>query len=244
MPRDKANPQNVVVFDLDETLGYFQEIAVFHDIMSRYIRANNETRQGLLHHLFDLCPEYFRPNIMDVLFYLKKKKQSGECSMVMIYTNNQGAFDWTDMIMAYLHKKLNYPLFDHVVKAFKINGQVVEVCRRTHEKTTKDLLRCAKLPANSQICFIDDNQFKHMNDVYYIKVHPYVHNLSFHVVTSRLFSNNLFRRTRIREELFIPFFNRHVGEYKTNYEMKPDDEYEIDIIITKRLQELLSAFFE
>lgn len=244
MARHTRKPQKVVVFDLDETLGYFQEIAVFHDIMSRYMRANDETRRRLLHHMFDLCPEYFRPNIMEVFGFLKEKKQSGECSMVMIYTNNQGSVDWTDMITSYIHKKINYLLFDHVVKAFKVNGEVVEVCRRTHEKTRKDLLRCAKLPSNSQICFIDDHQFKYMNDVYYIKVHPYVHNLSFHVVSSRLFSSKIFRRTRIRQGLFIPFFNRHIGEYKTSYDMKRDDEYEIDIIITKKLQELLSAFFE
>ena len=87
-----CNPK-VVVFDLDETLGYFVEFGIFWDSLKEYINQNNincNIDQHLFNKLLDLYPEFLRPNIITILQYLKKKKLSNKCSKLMIYTNNQG----------------------------------------------------------------------------------------------------------------------------------------------------------
>ena len=82
-----------VVFDVDETLGCFSQFGIFFEALSEYF---NNTNIGYTHfnELIDLYPEVFRTNIIRILEYIRKKKQSGICSKVMIYTNNQGPAKW------------------------------------------------------------------------------------------------------------------------------------------------------
>jgi hypothetical protein len=70
----------IVVFDLDETLGYFMEFGMFWDAMHDYLKEKhflNEIKvdQHLFNELLDLYPEFLRANILNILNYLKKKKQ-------------------------------------------------------------------------------------------------------------------------------------------------------------------------
>ena len=82
----------IVVFDLDETLGYFTEFGIFWDSLVQYLKSIN--KQALNQHDFDdvldLYPEFLRPNIINILNYLKEKKDSNCCHKMMIYTNNNG----------------------------------------------------------------------------------------------------------------------------------------------------------
>ena len=62
----------IVVFDLDETLGYFTEFGIFWDCLMRY---SNEKKKVLLNQcdfndILDLYPEFLRPNIINILSYL------------------------------------------------------------------------------------------------------------------------------------------------------------------------------
>ena len=164
---------NVVVFDMDETLGHFVQLAVFCDI----IEQNNQKKLTQLefNKIFDLFPEFLRPNIIKILSYLKIKKENGKCQKILIYTNNQGPKSWANKIKKYLEYKINYNLFDQVIGAYKINGKHVEPRRTTHEKTHIDLLNCANLPDNANICFIDDLYHEEMDTkkIYYIQVDQY-----------------------------------------------------------------------
>ena len=234
----------VVVFDFDETLGSFQEISVFYNILCRYLRPNAATRQAILFSLLDACPEYLRPDIVSILSYLKEKHQNGECHKVLIYTNNQGPVEWCEMIKNYLHMKLKYTLIERIVGAFKVNGRVVEIRRTSNEKSTNDLLRCAMLPKNTRICFVDDHHYEKMNNVYYIKVHPYVHNLTFHVLMSRFLGTSISKKMGVRQDQFVSYFNRHIHEHQYRFYAKDEEEYELDGIISKRLFELLNEFFQ
>ena len=70
-----CNPK-VVVFDLDETLGYFIEFGIFWDSLKEYVNKNNidcNINQDLFNKILDLFPEFLRPNIINILQYLKKK---------------------------------------------------------------------------------------------------------------------------------------------------------------------------
>jgi len=70
----------IVVFDLDETLGYFSEFGMVCEAVSYYISKNNlenvSDNQELFNNLLDLFPEFLRPNIFSMLEYLKKKKKN------------------------------------------------------------------------------------------------------------------------------------------------------------------------
>ena len=237
-------PPKVVVFDLDETLGYFTEFGVFYDLLIKHLQVAPPLRSHVFRSTIDLFPEVLRPNIMSVLNYLKRKKQSGVCNKVLIYTNNQGPPEWRNMIKDYLHDKLEYVLFDKVIGAFKLNGRVTEVSRTTSDKTTDDLIRCARLPGNTQICFIDDVHYENMDNVYYIKVNPYIHNISMNIMVNRLLTSPLCGRFRIVPSRYVSYVREKIHGYKYTYKTKDISEYEIDKIVTKKLMLLLQDFFE
>jgi phosphoserine phosphatase len=72
-------PPKVVVFDLDETLGYFFQLGQLWDLMHFYIEKNKKSMyvkltQTEFTELLNLFPEYLRPNIFSILKYLKHKK--------------------------------------------------------------------------------------------------------------------------------------------------------------------------
>ena len=163
----------IVVFDLDETLGYFTELGMFWDALKAYIHKTNATiviDQTLFNNILDLYPEFLRPTIIDILNYLKKKKIRNHCDKLMIYTNNQGPVEWAKYITSYFNNKLNYVMFDQIIAAFKVRGKRVEVCRTTHKKTHSDFIKCTKLPEDTQICFLDDVFHPDMSNerIYYI----------------------------------------------------------------------------
>ena len=155
----------IVVFDLDETLGYFIEFSIFWDALNAYIIEKQlviELDHTMFVKILDLYPEFIRPNILSLLTYLKYKKQTNACDAVIIYTNNQGPKSWAENIQYYFETKLNYRLFNQNIGAFKVNGKRVELCRTSHEKTIYDLLKCSKLPKSTEICFFDDVFFPGM----------------------------------------------------------------------------------
>ena len=87
-----------IVFDMDKCIGFFTQVAVFHDILeelSRPLKTNE------YFDLFDMCPEIFRPGIFKVFKYLSKIKKKTK-SKVIIYTNNNGPPSWATNIRKYM----------------------------------------------------------------------------------------------------------------------------------------------
>ena len=166
----------IVVFDVDETLGYFVEFGIFWESLNVYIKNHHidyELSQHDFNKILDLYPEFIRPNILSILNYLKHKKISKACNGVMIYTNNQGPKQWVLYIKEYFEHKIKYKLFNHIISAFKVNGKHIELCRSSHDKTYDDFIKCSKVPDDVQICYLDDTYYPEMNaeNVYYIKVY-------------------------------------------------------------------------
>ncbi|MEI8059128.1 MAG: hypothetical protein WCG67_03130, partial [Ferruginibacter sp.] len=72
----------IVVFDLDETLGYFTEYGIFWDCLKSYIESKNKgiiLNQDDFNNILDLYTEFLRPNIINILTYLKTKKADKCC---------------------------------------------------------------------------------------------------------------------------------------------------------------------
>ena len=241
----------IVVFDLDETLGYFVELGMFWDALKTYIKhkqINQPIDQTLFNNVLDLYPEFLRPNIIEILNYLKDKKDKKHCHKLMIYTNNQGPIEWANYITNYFENKLHFKIFDQIIAAFKVQGKRVELCRSTHLKTHADLIKCTKLPEETQICFLDDVYYPDMSNdkIYYINVKPYVHDLDFNTMLNRFLSNvdtilvaNLGDPTLCRR-----FILTHMKHYNYIYVGKTPENQHLDEIISKKILEHLHHFFK
>ena len=99
----------IVVFDLDETLGYFVEFGIFWKALTEYfksIKIDYNLCQEDFNLLFNLYPDFQRPKIMKILNYLKNRKKMYCCDKIMIYTNNQGPTTWANYIKNYYETKL------------------------------------------------------------------------------------------------------------------------------------------
>jgi hypothetical protein len=198
--REKKRVEKVITFDLDETLGSFGELYILWESMVMFFKVNNKIYDTttIFNKLLDLYPEFLRHGILNILTYLYKKKLSGECSKVFLYTNNQcyGSENskWLSLIIGYIHTKICSPemvLFDKIICAFKINNQIIEPSRTTHNKTYSDFIRCSLLPKTAQICFIDNTYYNKMlhDRVFYIQPRSYYHMLSKDEIIDRLKKN-------------------------------------------------------
>jgi len=249
-----SKPEKIVVFDVDETLGYFTQLGIFWDALNVYyknqgdddnILKSQQTHQDLFNTLLDIYPEFLRVNILAILNYLKRKKEKKKCKHIMIYTNNHGSKDWINLVINYFHEKINYILFDRVIRAFKIHGKIIEMCRTTNDKTTGDLFNCTKIPDNSQICFLDDVYYSNMVDenVYYIKLKPYTYNLPFQQMIQRFITCKYGKKIK-DEHFFTDFMKSFIDRYNLGYIKKNEKDYELDKIVSKKIMIHLQTFFD
>ena len=246
----------VVVFDLDETLGYFVEFGIFWDCLQQYF-TNYKIKYSLTQEDFntilDLYHEFLRPNIITLLKYLMYKKKSKCCHKMLIYTNNQAPNHWCKQLISYFENKINFELFDQIINAFKINGEVIEFCRTTHDKSFHDLVKCTKIPPNSQICFLDDHYYPEManDNVYYINVKPYVHDLDFNEIIKRFWNSSarekIFYQTgsnKIMKNHFEKYMHQLFDQYGYLVIEKTKEENNIDKIVSKQILIHLQEFFD
>ena len=242
----------IVVFDMDETLGYYMELGMFWDALHSYIREKNMSlpiNQELFNKVLDLYPEFLRPNIISILNFLKTKKSVKHCHKLMIYTNNQGPLEWAQYIKRYFENKINYPLFDQVINAFKVNGKHIEICRTTHMKTHKDFIRCTKVPESSEICFIDDVYHPGMSNenIYYINIKPYTYDLSFDTMITRFINSGIMNMNMNKETetltTFTAFISNFMKRYNYNFIEKSKEAFTIDKILSKKILQHLHIFF-
>ena len=191
-------PNKVIVFDLDETLGSFGDLYLMWTGVKHLHPDFNQ-----FHKLMELYPEFLRYGILTILEFLYEKKATNECSQIFIYTNNRCSKEWVQQICKYfesqVHKTLpkgHLPkcLFNKLICAFKINNRLVEKSRTTHRKTYSDFMRCAMLPKDTQICFIDDYEHHDMKNsrVYYICPKPYYHTLTGSEIIQRFLDTKWF----------------------------------------------------
>lgn len=239
----------IIVFDLDETLGYFVEFGIFWSAINeylKYISSKTQLDQSYLNQLLDLYPEFLRPNIVTILKYLKTKKEENKCHQVMIYTNNQGPKIWANMIKNYFDNKINYPLFDKIIGAFKVNGNIIEVCRSSNYKTYKDFIQCTKIPQNTQLCFIDDIYYPEMvhDNVYYINIKAYTHSLAYNIMIKRFLDSEILKSAITNRAECQEYIQTFMGRVMYDHNFKSKQEFMIDKIISKKILEHLETFFQ
>ena len=206
----------VVAFDVDETLGNFSQFSYFGHTLGQYFNKP-DIMYRYFNDLVDLYPEIVRPNMVRILDYIRKKKNAGVCSKVMIYTNNMGPDKWVGHIRGYFENKLRSmkqsavggglaivpPLFDHTIGGFKPQSERKAASasasaypeRTTTHKTVNEFIRCGRLPSDIEICFLDDVEHPKMVDerVYYIKLQAYHSYIPFEMFVVRFLNSALYR---------------------------------------------------
>jgi hypothetical protein len=232
--------KKVVVFDLDETLGYFGEFGRFCILIDEYYK-NIDKSYSIFNELMDLYPEFVRPSMFIILKFLLQKKKEGKCQAIMIYTNNTGERKWVEHIKGYFEHKLNSKIFEQIISAFKVNGKVVEINRTSHDKSIDDFFRCTKLPHDIEICFIDDLFHPKMenDNVYYIHVKEYKYILPSDELINRFLNSPISNDIEKKEDF------RKFAKLKLKYNVleKSKNEHDIDIIVSKKMLEHIKDFF-
>ena len=237
----KPKALKVVVFDLDETLGHFSELGAFCETLEKY--NNKKLTRREFDEILDLFPEFFRPNIIKILLFLKTMKERNILKKVFIYTNNNGPKEWSEKIKRHLENKINYKLFDKIIGAYKINGEHVELGRTTYNKTVTDFLSITKLPNTTEICFLDDVYHKEMNkdNVYYLKIKPYVRLIPFYNMAERYYNKNIIKSNK---KHFINFVVSNMNKYNKNVNCKTNDDIEDEINISREILNYLKDFLD
>lgn len=244
------NKDKNFVFDLDETLGSFAELDVlWRGLIHLKQKYNNfifQETQETFNRLLDIYPEFLRYGIITIFEFLYHKKQMKKCKNIYIYTNNQCSPSWSIMISKYIEYAGNCKeIFTNIIRAFKIQGTVIEENRTTHSKTPHDLFRCTLLPKTSEICFIDDTYFPKMKHkrIFYIQPKPYHHSLHLREIINRLLTSNL------GQELKINPFEMELYEWciksgcSSHSFIKTMDEKRVDIMVSQKIMHFLKTFF-
>ena len=246
MPVNNKKPYKVVVFDLDETLGCFIEISIFWNALEKYYGHNLFSDNFF--EVMDIFPDFFRPNILNILDFIHKKKMSKKCNKIMIYTNNQGAKSWVKMISDFFDKKLGYTVFDDIIGAYKINGKQIEPKRTSHEKSVEDLISCTGIPADSEICFIDDLYHPLMDkeNVSYINIKPYHYSISYKDMATNYYRLvlNKNNNANMSENDFVIFIVNYMNKYNYVVKNKSVLEEKTDVIVSKKLLSHLEDFLK
>ena len=237
-------PNYAIVFDMDETLGSFSQLYRFWNLIKIYLNKPNLDPK-YFYEIIDLFPLFLRPHILFLLELIKKKKITKVCDYVMIYTNNNGPNEWANLIKSYFHHKLNYELFDKIIRAFKIDGKRIELCRSSHEKSFKDLINCTQLPINTKVCFLDDQSHGEMyhKNVVYINIEPYHYNVEYNILAKNfykkfplLFENNMIT--------FMDFINLNTSNHNLHALNKTKVQRNIDLLLTYEIIKQIKLFFK
>ena len=236
----------VVVFDLDETLGCFNELGIFWDALENFYgsKLSNSTFVAML----NVFPEFCRPDILKILDYLHRKKKTKACQKIIIYTNNQGPKTWVKMITDYFDYKLGYSVFDQIIGAYKIGNKIIEEKRTTHDKSLKDLLSCTQLPPTTEFCFIDDLYHPLMKRpcVFYFNIKPYHYSMPYDIMANRYYNLVVIKNKKaaVSREMFVNNIVAYMSKYKYKVISKSKEAEETDKIESKKLKSYLEDFFK
>jgi hypothetical protein len=247
---NKSIKPKVIVFDLDETIGSFYDLEILWRGLHIYKNENNnnfENTQENFNKLLDLYPEFLRYGILNILDFLKFKKETDKdkCIKIYIYTNNKLPKIWANMIIKYLEYKQECPLlFDKIISAFKINTVIIEPNRTTHNKTYNDFIRCTLLPKNIELCFIDNDYFEKMDNgkVYYIQPKPYFHKIITSEIINRFLLSNIIELMDKQKcnDFLYSWFIQNNSFIKSS---KNKTEIEIDTIVSQKMMYYIQEFF-
>jgi len=168
--------KRIVLFDLDETIGYFQNIGNTYN----YIKQTNPTDKNkvrIIHELLKKDNHAFRPGIFDIFTTLKRYKKSNPNIIVALFTNNQGPKYWYNAIVSYINSLYKYKLFDHVIGPYTIGNTIIEEMRTSNNKSIHDIAKILRTNITTdKYIFFDDQYHSNMihPNVEYVYIDKYI----------------------------------------------------------------------
>lgn len=200
-----------VVFDLDETLGYFTELSIIWNCLQTVMNLHTQKQFHNLCKVFE--SDFFRPGIFRTMRYLRDNRHRVK---VVLYTNNTGSMTWLKMILSYMENKVGAPgLFETIVPGYIPHGPANQM-RSSYNKTYEEIRRCANIPANAKVIFFDDQEHPGMlnKNVTYIKVKPHKCSLTANYIINKLgynISENARKMIKRCIESFQKQYSHHYG---------------------------------
>jgi hypothetical protein len=233
----------VIIFDLDDTIGHFEEVAIFLNGL-QIIIGKRQIPDKYIFKLLDLWPKFLRPGIMEIFEIIKTEKKKNSCIKAVIYTNNMGPRSWTLLIRRYIEKKLRYKLFDKVITAYRPFEATNK--RTTHSKTYSDLLRSTNYGKDATFIFLDDQSHPFMRHpkIKYMHLYAYNYGIPFNKMIKSFLASKLgYIIPKSEKEKFKSYMYRYLtsGNEYTKYKIKRTRINKTDI---RQFQLIRKALFK
>jgi hypothetical protein len=206
-----------IVFDMDETLGFFAQLSRLWLTLQEL--NNGNLRSQDFYELCNLFPKILRPGILKTLKYIIKYKTKN-ISKIILYTNNTGPTWWPELVVSYIEHKVGSKIFDVIIPGYK-NGQG---CRRTALKTYDDLINCANISRNSKICFIDDQPHRKLAEHPQV-THVFVNAYNYFYTNTDIFQK--LQRLRFYKQIYNGIVGKSLEEYLLEYNSKKEENTDI-----------------
>lgn len=191
---------------MDETIGSFKDINLIYRYVERYIN---------LHELLTIFKkEVFRPCIFDIFKTIVNLKHLNEVNKVILYTNNNGGYDWPSKIVNYIHEIIP-GVFDDIIYGLHVSsGNIPDIRRKYYHKHMDDIRTILEVCDDTSFLFLDDVEHPYMreNNVKYILLNPYNMTLRRDVVLKKLNNHPLFSFIRVALNNYsIDEYDHHHG---------------------------------
>lgn len=211
---------NCLVFDMDETLGFFSQISRIWFPLQEL--NNNALSDYDFFSLCDLFPQMLRPKITEFLRYCKKLKQVGVIDKIILYTNNTGPEWWPKIIVSYIEYKAGESIFDVIIPGF--NKKIKSNCRKNELKSYDDLVRCSKIPPTSKVCFYDDQPHRNMESHKYVTT-VYVNSYNYFYTNSEIFLR--LKKLKFYKPIYQDILKTSLEEHLLEYNSKANENTDL-----------------
>lgn len=238
----KTQTPKYFVFDLDETIGAFSDLYILYKcLIDLHI---NYPIESFIKDQLSIFPEFLRYGMLTIFKYISQQKQKGLCNGIYIYTNNTCIpVSWTTHIINFIETEIDQPkFFNCVIRAFKINGEILECKRTTTHKTYDDLIQCVDIPDDTEVCFIDDSLHMKMMHRYVLYIQPlmYSHHLTQNEIINRFIDNYTPKNPSLKPSI-VAWYTKQ--GYKIDTSVKTRANLEVDIEVTKKIFYHIKKFF-
>ena len=182
-----------IIFDLDETLGYFTQIYILTlRFQSLYDINLGDTDY---HNLFNEFENIFRPGIFVLLAYLNALKKKYPIKIIL-YTNTIMCDTFINHIITYINNKINIKenIFDNIIT-------LSSSCRKYLTKQFTDLHKCIKCLATGYVFLIIDNEKQIMLDKLYSKL-MIVNSYRYFYLVSNIW-NSIHKQFNMKKKYYI-----------------------------------------
>lgn len=159
-----------IIFDLDETLGYFTQIYV---LCCKFTEITSTSLSSIdLFYMYSEFPNIFRPDIFTLLSYINLLKKKYDVKVVL-YTNTLMSITWIETIMDYITNKI-----DKHTKFFDNYITLDMKCRTNVRKSIDEVYNCCSHLSRDYKYFIVDNK----------KFHSITDNVEFKLINTYVYT--------------------------------------------------------